>query len=91
VRERILQAVENALVDWDNKPLPVSISIGEAERSHAFDSRLPDLESPASISVREEIAQLLEDADIALKIAQKSSQRPQMFIEYSLAELPADD
>ena len=91
VRERILQAMENSLFEWDKKPLPVSISIGEAERSHAFDSQLPDLESPASISVREEIAQLLEDADIALKIAQKSSPRPEMFIEYSHAELPAGD
>jgi diguanylate cyclase (GGDEF)-like protein len=88
VRERILEAMEDFLFEWAEKPLPVSISIGEAERSHTFDSRLPDLESPSPISVREEIAQLLEDADIALKIAQKSSPRPEMFIEYSHAELP---
>lgn len=88
VRERILEAMEDFHFEWEEKPLPVSISIGEAERSHAFDSRLPDLESPAPISVREEIAQLIEDADTALKIAQKSSPRPEMFIEYSHAELP---
>ncbi|MEO6907683.1 MAG: GGDEF domain-containing protein [Abditibacteriaceae bacterium] len=88
VRERILEAMTDFQFEWDGKPLPATISLGEAERSHALDSRLPDLESPDPISVREEIAQLLEDADTALKIAQKSSQRPEMFIEYSHAELP---
>ena len=88
VRERILEAFEQSQYEWEGKPLPLSISIGEAERSHAFDSLLPDLESLANISVREEIAQLLEGADTALAIAQKSSPRPEMFIEYSLAELP---
>lgn len=88
VRERIIEAMEYFNLEWDSKPLPASISIGEAERSHAFDSRLPDLENPAPISIREEIAQLLEDADMALKVAQKSSPRPEMFIEYSHAELP---
>jgi diguanylate cyclase (GGDEF)-like protein len=88
VRERILEAIEKYHFEWDGETLPVSISIGEAERSHAFDSRLPDLESPAPISVREEIAQLLEDSDTALAVAQKSSPRPAMFIEYSHAELP---
>jgi diguanylate cyclase (GGDEF)-like protein len=88
VRERILDTIAEHKFEWDGKMLPVSISIGEAERSHAFDSRLPDLESPAPISVREEIAQLLEDSDMALAVAQKSSARPAMFIEYSHAELP---
>lgn len=89
VRERILETFEETQFEWDGKPLPVSISIGDAERSHVFDSQLPDLESSAHISIREEIAQLLEDADAALKIAQKSAPRPEMFIEYSHAELPA--
>lgn len=88
VRERILEAFDRLSCEWDGKPLPVSISIGEAERSHAFDSRLPDVETPAPISIREEIAQLLEDADTALTVARKSSARPEMFIEYSHAELP---
>lgn len=88
VRERILEAMDDFKFEWDDKHLPVSISIGEAERSHAFDSRLPDLENSSPISVREEIAQLLEDADTALKVAQKSSPRPKMFIQYSHAELP---
>ena len=88
VRERILDAIEQFQFEWDGQPLPVTISIGEAERSHAFDSQLPDMESASPISVREEIAQLLEDSDTALKVAQKSSPRPEMFIEYSHAELP---
>jgi diguanylate cyclase (GGDEF)-like protein len=91
VRERVLEAIQSYAFEWNGQPLPVSVSIGEAERSHAFDSRLPDLESPAPISVREEIAQLLEDSDIALKVAQKSAARPEMFIEYSHAELPSGD
>lgn len=88
VRERILEAVQGYRFEWDSQSLPVSLSIGEAERSHIFDARLPDMETPVPVSVREEIAQLLEDTDNALTVAQKSSPRPEMFIEYSLAELP---
>lgn len=90
VRERIIEATERNEFEWNGETLPVSISIGEAERSHAFDSQLPDIDSPTPISVREEIAQLLEDSDTALTVAQKSSQRPEMFIEYSHAEIPVD-
>jgi diguanylate cyclase (GGDEF)-like protein len=88
VRERILEAIHNYHFEWEEKALPLTVSIGEAERSHAFDSKLPDLESASAISVREEIAQLLEDADKALAVAQKSWPRPEMFIDYSIAEFP---
>lgn len=83
VRERILDAINQCLFTWNAEPLSVSVSIGEAERSHVFDAKWPDQEHFADVSIREEIARLLEDADNALSVARKSSKRPEMFINYS--------
>jgi len=88
VRERLLETIAQFEFAWDDKPLPISVSVGEAERSRAFDAVLPDSEEDAAISVREEIAQLLEDADNALAVAQKSVQRPEMFINYDEMPVP---
>jgi len=87
VRERLLESIYQYDFTWDEKPLPISVSVGEAERSRVYDAALPDSEEDTVISVREEIAQLLEDADNAMAVAQKSVQRPEMFITY--AEMPS--
>jgi hypothetical protein len=123
VREKMLNAISAGRFVWQEEELPISVSIGEAERRYerpvAIGSTPPttgaenstatmmatgaasggaasggatDEESPDGfldevesepISVREELATLLEDADAALNVARRASLRPGIFVQYT--------
>lgn len=94
VRERILKALQESVYEWGGETIPVNVSIGEAQRR--VDQLLKDAEQPLktqtvlpeapqerSLSVREELASLLEDADAALNVARRASRRPDIFTPYA--------
>lgn len=94
VRERILKALQESVYEWGGETIPVNVSIGEAQRR--VDELLKDAQQPLktetvlpeapqerSLSVREELASLLEDADAALNVARRASRRPDIFTPYS--------
>jgi diguanylate cyclase (GGDEF)-like protein len=104
VREKILSAVAETQFEWEGKDLPITVTIGEAERKRGLalgtsaagaDESTPetnaeagevsaDESSPDRVSVREELAALLEDADAALSVARRASIRPEIFVQYTL-------
>jgi diguanylate cyclase (GGDEF)-like protein len=101
VREKILGAITESKYSWEGRELPISVSIGEAERRYerpSFESSTPAAEGEAGeetpseefgsepLSVREELASLLEDADAALNVARRSSMRPGIFVQYTPTE-----
>jgi hypothetical protein len=82
--------VSEAAFEWADRRLPVTISIGEAERivapleTVASDWSAMDWNGEdAPPSVREELADLLEDADAALFVAKKG-------VRYPNLSLPSD-
>jgi diguanylate cyclase (GGDEF)-like protein len=98
VREKILNAIAESSYSWEERELPISVSIGEAERHYerlfGGESTSPDEEGESvevpfdesgaePLSVREELAALLEDADAALNVARRSSLRPDIFVQYT--------
>ncbi len=88
LHEKLQQAIEAQEFLWQNRPLPVSVSIGEAERRNDGD---PYYQTPAEnesggdepyqepLSIREELAELLQDADAALFVAKKGVRYPNLF------------
>lgn len=94
VRERILKALKESVYEWGGEEIPVNVSIGEAQRrvdillkdaSESVEAPkvLPEATQERSVSVREELASLLEDADAALNVARRASLRPEIFTPYS--------
>jgi len=99
VRDKIMKAMGEAKFEWHGQPLPVSVSIGEAECPLIDAEQTGEIAVPAigevdedaeyedpeshSFSVREELAGLLEDADAALSVVRKTTIRPEIFVEYS--------
>jgi diguanylate cyclase (GGDEF)-like protein len=110
VREKMLNAISSGRFVWKDEDLPISVSIGEAERRYerpvaigstpllegtgnstatgaASGEESPDAFSDEAesepISVREELATLLEDADAALNVARRASLRPGIFVQYT--------
>ena len=91
VREKILDAIDAGRFEWEGEQIPVSVSIGESERqrelsspdAHSPSETLPDEFGSAPLSVREELAALLEDADAALNVARRACLRPTIFTPYT--------
>ncbi len=93
VREKIQVALANHEWKHDNKDLPVTVSIGEAELNPGkqlmrvegeFISEGDEVGETA-LSTRESLAGLLEDADAALYIARKGAKVPDVFVPYTPA------
>ncbi len=94
VREKLQTALHEHVWTHEDRELPVSVSVGEAEfqMSSPFVSEAlsefgseSDEAGEAALSTREALAGLLEDADAALYIARKSARVPEMFIAYTPA------
>lgn len=90
LHEKLQREVDDAAFEWGERRLPVTVSIGEAERIVlppevvAGDWSAMDWSGEdAPPSVREELADLLEDADAALFVAKKG-------IRYPNLSLPSD-
>ncbi len=91
VREKILEALEESQFEWEGKEVPVVVSIGESQRqlelsspdTHAPSEALPEDFGAEPLSVREELAALLEDADAALSVSRSATLRPAVFTSYS--------
>jgi len=88
-REKLEQAITNSTFAWREQNLPVSISIGESERrreaaSAATGSTQTDDDEDHGVSVRVELADLLEEADAALAVARKGARCPDIFVEDDL-------
>ena len=86
LHEKLQRAIEEQEFLWQNMPLPVSISIGEAGRKREAavqiqNEELPEADTPYQepLSIREELADLLEDADAALYVAKKGVRYPNLF------------
>ena len=91
VREKLQRTLAENDFMWQEQKLPVTISIGEAERRWnpwaSHDNEADTHAETSSISLQEELAELLEDADAALSIARKGVRCPEVFIEYSPAPM----
>lgn len=89
VRERLLLALEKEDCEWDGSKVPLCVSIGEATRDHSLFvtednvlEAISDVVKTPSLSPREELAALLEDADAALTVARRSSLCPEIFTPF---------
>lgn len=92
LREKIQAAVQDLDLNWQGRPLPISISVGEADRANDL-SLQEEIDSPADdfdesehiegapLSTREELAELLKAADAALFIAKKGVRLPTVFAD----------
>lgn len=81
VREKIDKLVSGNYYVWHHQQLPISVSIGEAScvpgNTRQFtDGETGDEVESVPLSIREELAELLEDADSALFIAKKGVRFP---------------
>lgn len=87
-REKIQAALTAQNWECEGKVLPVTVSIGEAELQYEpLDeaSTNEDSASNDSLSTREALAELLQDADAALFIAKKGAKTPEVFVPYTLS------
>lgn len=79
VRQKIEDSIKGGYFVWQHQRLPVTVSIGEAERvpgrSHPVSPEEGE-EDSMLLSTREDLAELLEDADSALYIAKKGARFP---------------
>lgn len=82
VRQKIEDWVKGGYFVWQHQRLPVTVSIGEAERVPGRSRQVSEEfeEDSTPLSTREDIAELLEDADSALYIARKGARFP-TFVE----------
>lgn len=80
VRQKIESLINANYFVWHHQQLPVTASIGEAERIPGRTQTLSDEEDNHPLSPREDLAELLEDADSALFVAKKGARFPS-FVE----------
>ena len=93
VRGKILEALEEGKFEWEGRELPVTVSIGEAERGkgstpsthETLEESLSGDSSDEPLTAREELAALLEDADGALSVAKRANKRAGIFVPYTPA------
>lgn len=94
-REKLLSALREQPWHKDSEPIPVSVSVGEAQlesvpmlRADAEASSESDDMGETALSTREAMAGLLEDADAALYIARKGARVPDVFVPLMIVETP---
>ena len=98
-REKIMAALQKHEWKHQEQPFPMSVSVGEAEltpneafRRTGGESHLDgDDGGEVTISTREALAELLEDADAALFIARKGARVPVVFVPYVPSEFAPDE
>ncbi len=95
LHEKLQREVIETAFEWGEQRLPVTVSIGEAERViTAPEAVINDWNAPewsgedAPPSVREELAELLEDADAALFVAKKGVRYPNLPLPSDLGAAP---
>lgn len=89
VQENIQRAISEHDWSWQGQQVPVSLSIGEAARKREIapiaspstdaeetDDSIPEEEAVIALSLREELAGLLEEADAALFVARRGVRSP---------------
>ena len=95
LRENLLKVVAETEFTWQQQKLPVSISIGESDRrgggtgggsagdtvGNGGSEAQNDEDEVESLSVREEVAELLADADAALNVAKKGARYPAFCVD----------
>lgn len=78
--ENIQRLISEMEFNWQGQNLPVSVSIGEAERRREEDAGALDAsdeeDESVALSLREELAELLEEADAALFVAKRGVRSP---------------
>ena len=91
-REKITRAFNEQKWTHEERELPVTVSIGEAElpahnheRSEENDDEESEGTSGEALSTRETLAELLADADAALSVARKGTRTPDVFVPYTVA------
>ncbi len=94
-QDKITLALMSHVWQFDGIPIPVSVSIGEAELQPGapmsrVDGHLTgdyisegDETGDSALSTRESLAGLLEDADAALFVARKGARMPEVFVPYT--------
>lgn len=93
--DKLQQIIGEAVFSWQGQRLPLTVSIGDADRrfGHSRDpatrtaSDAPSEEPQDDmelISVREELAELLADADAALFVAKRGARYPSICVERQL-------
>jgi diguanylate cyclase (GGDEF)-like protein len=95
-REKLEQSIRDRTFVWGEQQLPVSISVGEAERrwdetGSEEPSTLAIDEEDNIVSVRVELAELLEEADAALAVARKGAHCPEIFVEDDLGAINPEE
>ena len=79
LRENVQRAITENSFNWHATDLPVSVSIGEAARRSDTARLLPEADEDdevTALSLREELAELLEEADSALYVAKRGVRSP---------------
>jgi GGDEF domain-containing protein len=77
--ENIQRLISEDEFNWHDQNLPVSVSIGEAARrrdSNADQVDADEDDETIALSLREELAELLEEADAALYVAKRGVRSP---------------
>jgi diguanylate cyclase (GGDEF)-like protein len=79
--ENIQRLISENKFNWHEHSLPVSVSIGEAARRRDSDANeinaaADEDEETVALSLREELAELLEEADAALYVAKRGVRSP---------------
>jgi GGDEF domain-containing protein len=78
--ENIQRLISEMEFNWQGQNLPVSVSIGEAGRRRDEDAgsvnAADEDDESVALSLREELAELLEEADAALFVAKRGVRSP---------------
>lgn len=98
-RDKLLQVINDIEFVWQDQRLPVTVSIGEGGRAfgqsrdpatravmHSDPTEEDEIEL---ISVREELAELLADADAALYVAKRGARYPAVCVDPGKISIPA--
>ncbi|HEX8234741.1 MAG TPA: diguanylate cyclase [Abditibacteriaceae bacterium] len=79
--ENIQRLIAENEFNWRGQSLPISVSVGEASRrtesdTIPVDAAVDDDDETVALSLREELAELLEEADAALFVAKRGVRSP---------------